>query len=46
MARGQLLDGRLDFAFFNPVVLVILVLTCETLPGQRTFEQVKQNISH
>jgi hypothetical protein len=30
---GQLLDSSLDFALFDPVVLVVLILACETLPG-------------
>ena len=43
-AARQLLDRRLDLLLLDAVVLIILVLSRQALPGQRSLKEVKQDV--
>ena len=35
----------MNFLFFDSVVLIVLVFTCEALPRERSFKEVQENIA-
>ena len=35
----------MNFLFFDSVILIILVFTCEALPRERSFKEVQKNIA-